>query len=599
MAAMTDSNRLNPREIYQARIDARQTEDRACHRQHVVLGYLRLVLVIGGAIVAWFAFYGRTLSAWWLFAIAVMFVFVARRHSAVLQRRAEAQRAIRFFERGIARIDDRWSELRTREPETNTGASLFADDLDLFRDEGLFSLLTTARSSIGENALASWLLEPAQRNAILARQYAIAELRELSDLREELASCGRADFERLDLTRLAGWAIAREPKISKWLRWVAPVLAALTLVAAAQYLVTNRGWLLLIFVVIDATITFALQKKTQVLFADAERASGSLRLASTLIERWESREFSSPLLRDLHQALRADGESASNALARLSLLARMMEQRGNFIVRVFDAPLFYSVQLAGATQAWRCRHGASLQRWLVALGELEALQSLATYSFEHPADPFPELIEDEARFEAKDLGHPLIASAKCVRNDVTLGSDARLLLVSGSNMSGKSTLLRAVGINAVLAMAGAPVRAKSLRLTPLYIGASIRLNDSLQEGRSRFYSEILRLRAICTLAEESPPVLFLLDELLDGTNSSDRLTGARGIAQALLASGAIGLISTHDLSLTEISADHALRNVHFEERIEDGEMHFDFKLRDGVVASRNGVALMRMIGLKV
>jgi DNA mismatch repair ATPase MutS len=187
-----------------------------------------------------------------------------------------------------------------------------------------------------------------------------------------------------------------------------------------------------------------------------------------------------------------------------------------------------------------------------------------------------------------------------VRNDVTLGGDARLLLVSGSNMSGKSTLLRAVGINTVLAMAGAPVRAKSLRLTPLHIGASIRLNDSLQEGRSRFYSEILRLRAICALAEEQRPTLFLLDELLDGTNSSDRLTGARGIAQALLTSGAIGMISTHDLALTEIGASvEALRNVHFEERIEDGEMHFDFTLRDGAVTTRNGVALMRMVGLKV
>jgi DNA mismatch repair ATPase MutS len=167
-------------------------------------------------------------------------------------------------------------------------------------------------------------------------------------------------------------------------------------------------------------------------------------------------------------------------------------------------------------------------------------------------------------------------------------------------MSGKSTLLRAVGINTVLAMAGAPVRAASLRMTPLRVGASIQVNDSLQEGRSRFYSEILRLRAICALAEEQPPVLFLLDELLDGTNSSDRLTGAKGIAHALLASGAIGLISTHDLALTAIEEDaHALRNVHFEERIEDDEMHFDFKLRDGVVTTRNGVALMRMVGLKV
>jgi DNA mismatch repair ATPase MutS len=287
-------------------------------------------------------------------------------------------------------------------------------------------------------------------------------------------------------------------------------------------------------------------------------------------------------------------------LSQLSLLALMMEQYGNLMVRIFDRPGMYSVQLALLAQRWRRTNGAALESWLRALAELEALQSFATYSFEHPGDPFPELAEGSPCFEAVSLGHPLLAATKCVRNDVALGGDTRLLLVSGSNMSGKSTLLRSVGINAVLAMAGAPVRAARVRMTPLHVGASIQVNDSLQEGRSRFYSEILRLRAICELAEQRPPVLFLLDELLDGTNSSDRLTGATGIAHSLLASGAIGFISTHDLTLTELpGTGRALRNVHFEERIEDGEMHFDFKLRDGVVTTRNGVALMRMVGLKV
>jgi DNA mismatch repair ATPase MutS len=258
------------------------------------------------------------------------------------------------------------------------------------------------------------------------------------------------------------------------------------------------------------------------------------------------------------------------------------------------------VQVAFAAEAWRHKHGRAVARWIHTLGEFEALLSLATYSYEHPSDSFPEFIEGPASFAGKELGHPLIASTQCVRNSVSIEGETRVLLVSGSNMSGKSTLLRAVGINAVLAMAGAPVRAVGLRMTPLHVGASIQLNDSLQEGRSRFYSEILRLRAICSLAEGRPPVLFLLDELLDGTNSSDRLTGAAGVAHALVTSGAIGLISTHDLALTAIGDRiHALRNVHFEERIENGEMHFDFRLRDGVVTTRNGVALMRMVGLKV
>ena len=597
---MSDSNKMNPREVYQSRMAARQAEAAACQRQHVLLGYIRLALVIAGVVIAWCSFYRHSMSWWWLLAIFAAFVVAARKHSSVLQRKAEAQRAIAFFARGIARIDDRWTELPARAAKVNAAGSLFAEDLDLFRQEGLFELLNTARTSTGDDTLASWLLNPVERNRILLRQAAIAELRGMTELRERLASCGEADFKHLDVAALAEWGASTEPNIPVSWRWVSPLLVALTIAAVVRYLATNQGWLLLVIVMIDATITFALLKKTQALFVSAERASDSLNLASVLMEQWEQQKLSSPLLHELQQALHVKDEKASHALAKLALLTRMMEQRSNFIVRVFDAPLLYSVQLAGAAQVWRRRYGASLERWLGTLGELEAMQSLATYSFEHPDDPFPELAEAAPCFEASALGHPLIPEARCVRNDVSLSGETRLLLVSGSNMSGKSTLLRSVGINAVLAMTGAPVRAASLRMTSLHVGASIQVSDSLQEGRSRFYSEILRLRAICALAEERSPVLFLLDELLDGTNSSDRLTGATGIANALMTSGAIGLISTHDLALTAIGdGAYALRNMHFEERIENGEMRFDFKLRDGVVTTRNGVALMRMVGLKV
>ena len=597
---MSDSNKEGAREIYQERVSAREAKAAACQRQHVVLGYARLALVLVGVAIAWYSFYQHHISRWWLLAIFAVFVVAARRHSAVLQRKAEAQRAIAFFDRGIARIDDRWMELPTRAVKINSAGSLFAEDLDLFCRGGLFELLNTARTSAGDDALASRLLEPAEHSVILARQAAIAELRGMTELREQLASCGVADFEDMDVTTLGQWASGAEPTIPAALRWISPLLVALTAAAGVRYLATNHGWPLLLMVLIDATITFIMLKRTQTLFVGAERASDSLKLASVLIERWEQQKFSAPLLQELQQRLHMKEASASSSLARLALLTRMMEHRGNFIVRVFDAPLLYSVQLAGATQTWRQRYGASLGRWLQTLGELEELQSLATYSFEHPNDPFPKLADGEPCFEATALGHPLIPEARSVRNDVSLGGKTRLLLVSGSNMSGKSTLLRAVGINTVLAMAGAPVRATSLHITPLRVGASIQVNDSLQEGRSRFYSEILRLRAICALAEEQPPVLFLLDELLDGTNSSDRLTGAAGIAHALMTAGAIGLISTHDLALTAIGdSTHALRNVHFEERIENGEMLFDFRLRDGVVTTRNGVALMRMVGLKV
>jgi DNA mismatch repair ATPase MutS len=270
-----------------------------------------------------------------------------------------------------------------------------------------------------------------------------------------------------------------------------------------------------------------------------------------------------------------------------------------------NLPLMYSVQVAWAIQRWRRQYGSAVPVWIDAVAEMEALNSLAGYAYEHPADVFPEFEREGACVDAEEMGHPLIAAAKCVRNSLSLGGETRVLLISGSNMSGKSTLMRTLGVNTVLAMCGAPVRAKRFRLTPLRIGASLLLNDSLQEGHSRFYAEIEKLGRICSLAEgESKSgggFLFLLDELLQGTNSKDRLVGAQGVVRALVEAGAIGVVTTHDLALAEMEGlpAGAMRNMHFQDQIVDGQMRFDFTLREGVAMKSNGVELMRLIGLKV
>jgi len=262
--------------------------------------------------------------------------------------------------------------------------------------------------------------------------------------------------------------------------------------------------------------------------------------------------------------------------------------------------LLWATQCALAIEAWRSANGAAIARWIEVVGEMEALCALAGYAYEHPGDPFPEIGAPPC-FAAEQLGHPLIPDSRCVRNDVHLDGDRRLLIVSGSNMSGKSTLLRAVGTNAVLAQAGAPVRARRLRLSPLAVGASIRLHDSLQAGTSRFYAEITRLRQLVDLAEGGVPLLFLLDEILHGTNSHDRRIGAEAVVKELVARNAIGLVTTHDLALAQMAESLGARaaNVHFEDHLEDGRMRFDYRMRPGVVTKSNALALMRAVGLEV
>ncbi len=272
------------------------------------------------------------------------------------------------------------------------------------------------------------------------------------------------------------------------------------------------------------------------------------------------------------------------------------------IVKLLEFIVLYSVHIAFLLQSWRTRYGRNIQAWLDTVAELEALVSLGAYAYEHPEDPFPEFTDskDSSCFYGENLGHPLLPRAACVRNSVALDRDNPVLMVSGSNMSGKSTLLRTVGINTVLAMMGAPVRAERIVLSPLRLGTSMRLSDSLHKGVSHFYAEIQRIRDVVNLAR-SGPLLFLFDEVLQGTNSHDRRVGAEGILRTLLNQGALGMITTHDLALTSIAEvfPERIRNVHFQERLDAGKLSFDYCLREGVVTTSNGVALMKSIGLEV
>ena len=329
-------------------------------------------------------------------------------------------------------------------------------------------------------------------------------------------------------------------------------------------------------------------------------------MLATLLARIEREPFDSPLLKRIVGRLQATGHDPPEEVRRLARLVEILSSGHNQIFAPISALLLLGTQLAFAVEAWRVRCGPAVRTWLTAVAETEALCAFGTYTAEHADDPFPVIREDaSATFEGEKLAHPLLPRSTAVANDVRLGGrEPRLLLVSGSNMSGKSTLLRTVGLNTVLALAGAPVRARQLTITPLAIGATLRIQDSLQAGRSRFFAEITRISEIVTLTNgplRDDGVLFLLDELLAGTNSHDRLQGATGILRGLVDRGAIGLATTHDLALTAIATnlEPLAANVHFEDRFENGQLLFDYRLKAGVVRSSNAIALMRAVGLDV
>jgi len=592
---------MSPSEEYIQRRDVRRLRVANLEKIHIRLGNAKVGIFILFAILAWASFSKHVLSAWWLILAASAFVGLSAWHSKILRKRELAQRAVDFCERGLARIEDRWTGSGEAGERFADPHHVYSGDLDLFGDGSLFQLVSSARTRMGEDTLAGWLVAPSPMEVIRERHAAVRELREKTNLREAVAVLGADARVGVHPEALANWA--ELPAQVTWppMRWLALGLAGLAISAAIVWALLGMVTPLVIIVAIEAAITYRLRKPIEEVLHGSENAFRDLDLLSGVLARVEEESFRSPRLQGLRRQLLSSGLPSSKAIAKLRALVDRINARHNTMVRILDAPLMYSVRVTLAAERWRRDHGPGLRLWVSAIGEIEALLSIAAYSFEHPADPFPELVEGETKFESEGLGHPLVPAAMCVRNDVAICGDTRMLLVSGSNMSGKSTLMRAVGINVVLAMAGAPVRARLLRLSPLSVGASIRVNDSLQEGSSRFYAEITRLRQIFDLAGGSPPLLFLLDELLQGTNSKDRRIGAEGIVRALVGRGSIGIVSTHDLALTDIdgSVGGSLRNVHFQDEIADGKMIFDYKLRDGVVTKSNGLELMRSIGLDV
>jgi hypothetical protein len=452
---------------------------------------------------------------------------------------------------------------------------------------------------MGEDTLAQWLLAAADIKTIHERHASIADLRGRLDLREELAIYGDIQGILLRSEMLIGWAEAPNRLNRPWILWTAPLLACLAVASVFAWAVWDLRFPLLAVLLIEIAVAYLLRDPIRAAITAIETAYEDLKYLSRLLRLIETQRFDAAPLRALVQKLSSHTLSASATFSKLATIVNFVESRRNPLLLPFMLLTMYPLQTALAAERWRNAHAPVIRAWLEVIGQIEALVSLAQYSDEHPDDPFPEFLEGEAAFQAAELGHPLIPADVRVRNDVDISGKRRVLLVSGSNMSGKSTLLRSVGINTVLAMAGAPVCAKRLRMTPLQAGASIRINDSLHEGSSRFYAEITRLRQ---LFEPAPlPLLFLLDELLQGTNSADRRVGAEGVIRALIARGAIGLISTHDLALTDIAGlgEGALDNVHFQDEFVDGKLKFDFKLQAGVVTKSNGIELMRSIGLDV
>ena len=514
-----------------------------------------------------------------------------------------------YCERGINRMEGKWRGHGNTGLEFARASHLYQADLDILGEGSLFELLATTRSEVGAERLSAYLLDATTLEEAKERQAAVEELRDATGLREDVALLGKYRFQNCEGKHLRDWlsmapfsvagvipmfllfsgtvslalGVCGYAKIFTWVQ-VFPFLAA-TLAAQALTGLSLMGE-------VRERLKILLALSTDVVV---------LRQGVALIER---QAFQSAMLSELVGRLRT--RNAAGCIRKLERLLTVVERREDVYLYAFCLWLAVGTQLVLAAERWRAAHREDFEVWLDAWAEFEALNALGCYAYEHPESAFPKLVEGAACFEVRDLRHPLLLWNECVSNDVAFNRETVFYVISGSNMAGKSTFLRAVGLNAVLAAAGAPVCAARARVSVFNVCASISIADSLAEGKSKFLAEVERLRAAIGAAQDAAarggrPVLFLIDEVLSGTNSRDRRVAAEAVIAALVAAGAVGALSTHDLALTEIAGNAALRGVNVHMQSEDPEqpLAFDYRVKPGILRQTNALAIVRMLGIEV
>ena len=505
-----------------------------------------------------------------------------------------------YYEGRMQRIEGTWKGNGDDGSEFSVADHPFCTDLDLLGKGSLFEFLSSAQTGAGRCWLARVLLSPASLTDVNARQRAVAELRSRTDLREYFASAGTSSTRSFDGKSLSRWCEKNSVPFSAFTRIFGTCLCVTNVVLVALALAgrVSPEVPLGSLAVVGVFWASLHRRVTQVLAEADSIVKYELELLIAYSQQLSKEQFQCPLLRETASSLCLLSNHRQKQLLRLIRLIRWHEDPA---FTYFSYLSLWGVVLALRVESWRFALGPDLARMTAALGQLEGLSSLAAYAFEHPNYPFPSFVSEETPtvvFVADSLGHPLIDSAVCVSNPVKINDNSRLLFVSGSNMSGKSTYLRAIGLNYVLARAGAPVCAESLHLSIFALATSMRVQDSLAESKSRFLAEVSLVKQVMNCAEQEP-VLFLFDELFSGTNSEDRRAGVAGAIAHLLRNQASGLLTTHDLALSEMTffKQSIVRNVYFIDQVTDDRMTFNYKLHEGLAPHTNGAVILSRLGL--
>ena len=496
----------------------------------------------------------------------------------------------------------------------------YASDFDVFGSHSLFQLINRTTTESGRQLLAEWFSEPALKSVIMERQGAIKEIAPKFDWRQDLQAAGmRYENSKSDYNKLLDWIekpaelLGRESK-----NWLTSVVMAILSTASVGYFVYGLIYFLEVFsikfavplvitLIVNSRILKRVNSVTEAIIDNTQRNVQVLDGYHTLISQIEKEKFDSEYLKRIQSTFNANGYSAATEINHLRKILELFQNRGtkksigkNDFYTIFNHLWLLDIHGILRTEKWKAKNSGSLRYWASAVSEFEVLSSLAGFAFSNPSYSFPEIKDDPYIIDFTQIGHPLIAVEKRICNDFNLSGRGEIAMITGSNMAGKSTFLRTVGLNLVLALMGAPCCASAARVSHMKIFTSMRTQDNLEEGISSFYAELKRIEQLLKLIESGESIFFLLDEMFKGTNSQDRYKGGASLIKQLSELNAFGIISTHDLELANLTANNlAVENFSFNSEITDDEIRFNYTLTKGICTDFNASELMKRSGIKI
>ncbi|MGB4843913.1 MAG: hypothetical protein WBP16_05565 [Ferruginibacter sp.] len=596
---------MNPKEFYTQRLIDLKTQLAHLHKKKSLLAWLRFGTIIAMAL-CWY-FLNASGLLYVLIPVILLVILFTRLIFTDLKNKSVIEHTnylIAINENELKALAHNYYHFADG-IEHHCKEHFYANDLDIFGHASLYQYINRTSSEMGSNSLAGCLLQPANTDNIIQRQEAIKELKGLHEWRQKLQAFGAVKKVQIATqTRLQKWFAEDNQFINKkiWLllRYLLPVFIITVIILNISDVLSNyvRNYCLLI----AGLVAFYISKRVTPIHQQVSKITDELDVLTESIKLIENTTFTTPLLQQLQSGYTKQNGIASEKLSGLKKILERLDLRYNFVVFIpLNILLQWDLQQAIALEKWKKKNHTQVIEWFTALGEFEALNSLAILSFNHPGWCFPELKQEHFSIEGEDIGHPLIQADKCVNNPVKINRAGELMLVTGSNMAGKSTYLRSIGINTVLAMAGSPVCAKTFSLSPVQIISSMRIADNLEESTSTFYAELKKLKTVIDKVNNKEKVFILLDEILRGTNSLDRHTGSAALIKQLIKHNAAGIIATHDIELAALKDEYpaGILNYHFDVQVNNEELYFDYKLKTGICTSLNASILMKKIGIEL